>query len=145
MPEGNHGGKRKLRPLKKGAARIAFMAEDDCNFELGLKVLPIGLDYGSYTSFRTSLFINIGKPFSIVEFKDIYKENPQKAYLLFNKKLKEEISGLMIDIQNDEFYETYTQVSRIYNPIMRQKMRLSKKNLKNRFFAGKKIATMGFE
>lgn len=142
MPEGNHGGKRKLRPLKKGAARIAFMAEAESDFNLGLRILPVGLDYGNYTNFRASLFVNIGVPFSIVEFKEIYKENPRKAYLLFNEKLRNELSLLMIDIQNDEYYDTYTYLRELYNPRMRERIGLPKKNLKNRFYAGKQIISM---
>ncbi|NOZ47509.1 MAG: hypothetical protein GXO79_12120 [Chlorobi bacterium] len=142
MPEGNHGNRRKLRMLKKGVARIAFRAEEVNNFELGLNIIPVGIDYSNYTNFRNSLFINFGKPFTIKEFKDIYEENPKKAFLLFNEKLKKELSQLMIDIQNDEYYDTFYNMRELYNTAMRKKLGLVKNNLKSRFFAGKSIISL---
>jgi len=48
FPEGNHANKRHFRPLKKGLARIAFEAESKNDFNLGLQVIPVGVDYSNY-------------------------------------------------------------------------------------------------
>ena len=48
LPEGNHYGEKRLRPLQKGAARLAFLAEEANDFKLGLSIVPVGLDYSNY-------------------------------------------------------------------------------------------------
>ncbi len=60
FPEGTSVLERRLRPLKTGTARIALEAEARHGFALGLKILPIGLNYSDATRFRGEVFVNIG-------------------------------------------------------------------------------------
>jgi len=46
--EGNHGDKRRLRPLVKGLFRIAFQAQEKYGNNPVVKIVPIGYDYGHY-------------------------------------------------------------------------------------------------
>jgi 1-acyl-sn-glycerol-3-phosphate acyltransferase len=66
--EGNHGDKRRLRPLVKGLFRIAILAQEEYGNEPGVKIVPIGIDYGHYQHFRSTLFVNIGEPTEIAPF-----------------------------------------------------------------------------
>jgi 1-acyl-sn-glycerol-3-phosphate acyltransferase len=111
LPEGNHAGFRRLRALKKGVSRIAFKAEEDNDFKLGIKIVPVGIDYSHYQNFRTRLLINFGKPIPVSDFIDLYKENPQKGMNALRMKLKKEISPLMLDIQSNENYDLFYDVS----------------------------------
>ena len=79
LPEGNHHGQRRLRPLKKGIARIALMAEERNDFKLGVQIVPVGIDYTHYINFGAKLCVSFGKPFSVNKYKNEYLENPQKA------------------------------------------------------------------
>ncbi len=45
----------------------------------GVKIVPIGVDYGHYQNFRSTLFMNIGKPIEVSEFMGAYHENPVMA------------------------------------------------------------------
>ena len=76
LPEGLHEGKRRLKPLKKGIARIAFQAEEAFDFSLDIKIIPIGLDYGKYNQFRTTLIVNYGHP------------SPSQHYMISIKKTR---------------------------------------------------------
>ena len=44
-PEGTSDMERRLRPIKTGTARIALSAEAKNAFQLGLKIIPVGLTY----------------------------------------------------------------------------------------------------
>ena len=48
-----------LRPLKKGTARLAIKAWEE---NIPLTVIPVGLNYSSYTRFGKNVFINFGEP-----------------------------------------------------------------------------------
>ena len=79
LPEGNHAGFRKLRQLKKGICRIAFLAEEAMDFKLDIKIIPVGLEYSHYWLFRQVLTVVYGKPINVSEYYDLYRENPDKA------------------------------------------------------------------
>jgi 1-acyl-sn-glycerol-3-phosphate acyltransferase len=61
-PEGDCVMEKRLRRLRKGAARIALRTEAKHDFKLNLRILPVGLNYSSAKKFRSKLFINIGNP-----------------------------------------------------------------------------------
>ena len=79
FPEGNHGDKRRLRPLVKGIFRIALMAQETYGDKPAVKIVPVGFDYSHYQKFRSTLFINYGKPIEISEFYPVWKNNPVDA------------------------------------------------------------------
>jgi len=49
--EGTHHDKRRLYPLQKGVARMAFQAEIKNDSKLGLKVVTVGITYSNYWDF----------------------------------------------------------------------------------------------
>lgn len=122
MAEGNHGDARRLRPLKKGFARIAFQTEEANNFELDMKVVPVGIDYSNYDNFRTELLINFGKPIAVSDYYESYKENPAIAINQIKDKLAESLKPLMVHIKSEKYYELYNEIREIYKNEMAQNM-----------------------
>ncbi len=106
MPEGNHGEQRRLRPLKKGVARLAIQAQELLGNEASIKIVPVGLDFSTYQGFRGSMTVNFGKPVEVKEFLAEYKENAAKGLQSIRSRLAEELKSVMINIDTDEFYET---------------------------------------
>jgi len=137
LPEGSHKGIRRLRPLKKGICRIAFTAEEKNNFKLNLKIVPVGIDYSNYTKFNQSVLISYGMPISLSDFYEIYKENPQKAYNELLNTISDRLRQLIVNINNDEYYELYDNVREIYKEKIKEKLNF--KNLKqpNKFICDK--------
>jgi len=120
-PEASHKGIRKLRPLKKGITRIAFMAEEASNYSLDVKIVPVGINYQDYYEFRTDVLINFGKPISVREYRAQYEENPQKANHELVQRVTEELSSLIIDIRDTENYDNFETARTIYAPIIVRK------------------------
>lgn len=115
LPEGNHGGRRKLRPLKKGFARIALQAEEANDFGLDLKIVPVGIDYDNYESIRSTLTLNFGEPISVSDYYKIYKENAPVALTKIKENLAKSISKVMIDIRSNTYYELYDNLRNLYS------------------------------
>lgn len=139
FPEGNHGNKRQLRPLKKGVTRIAFQSEEYAGFNLGIKIVPVGLDYSNYYKFNEDLFINFGKPIEISEFFELYKTNPSKANLFLRNKLAEELKKYMVHIDIKGYYETVNQIRNLYLYKIQEWLNLSDLKLTNKFIANKTL------
>ncbi|MCB0495637.1 MAG: 1-acyl-sn-glycerol-3-phosphate acyltransferase [Cyclobacteriaceae bacterium] len=103
--EGNHNLRRALRPLQKGIARIAFAAMEANNFDLDLAVVPIGLNYGRHTRFRSDMLVNYGEPIYVKDYIPLYKENPNKAYLKLVDDLYQKLDERVLSIRPTEYYE----------------------------------------
>jgi len=142
FPEGNHGDKRRLRNLVKGLFRIAFMAQEDYGDSKGVVIIPIGVDYGHYQNFRTTLFMNIGKPIEISDFMPVYRENPVHAINQLKERFSEALSTLMINIQTDTYYDMYMGLREIYNEEMRKRLAIKGNTLSDRFRADKVMIDM---
>lgn len=114
LPEGNHAGVRRLRALKKGFARIAFQTEEANNFSLDIHIVPIGIDYEDYQAFRSKLVINFGKPIPVSNFYKSYQENPAIGINAIKNELASKIKPLIINIENEEYYDLIEWSRRIY-------------------------------
>jgi 1-acyl-sn-glycerol-3-phosphate acyltransferase len=130
--EGNHGDKRRLRQLVKGLFRIAFLAQEKFGDKQGVKIVPIGIDYGHYQHFRTTLFMNIGKPIEVSEFYGAYCANPVLAINQLKDAFAVALSRLMIDIQTEEYYDLYMYLREMFNDEMRTDLGIQENSLSGR-------------
>ena len=114
LPEGNHSGIRRLRPLKKGFARIAFQTEEANNYNLNIKIVPVGIYYEDYQAFRSKITLNFGKPVSVSNYYEQYKEAPAIAFNLIKNELSDKMKPLIINIETEEYYSTFNTLRELY-------------------------------
>lgn len=93
---------RKLMPIKTGTARIALSAESKGNFELGLKILPVGLNYESPYDFRSDVLIRVGEPLTVEPFKEIYRDDPHGTVRQVTDLLETRLRELIITTRDKE-------------------------------------------
>ncbi len=87
----------KLRPLKKGTARLAQSSWEN---GIPLKILPAGINYQSFTSFGKNIQLNFG---NLIEEKDFSSnEGFGKTINAFNQKLLLELKSLVIEFDANE-------------------------------------------
>ena len=140
MPEGNHGDLKMLRQLKKGVLRIAFQAEESAEFKLGLKIVPVGIEFENYTSFRTTLVINFGKPIDFSHLFDEYKENPQVAINKAKDHLADHMRQYMIDVRNEENHQMFLDLWSLAGIKIQRLFYLLKGKLFRHYNAGKVLS-----
>ncbi|WP_375579445.1 1-acyl-sn-glycerol-3-phosphate acyltransferase [Marivirga tractuosa] len=116
FPEGNHAIRRFLRPMQKGPARIAFQAEEENDFRLGLNVAPFGIHYENHPKRWYDLHVHFGDAFQVKDFQTVFEENPTKAQKQFTDKMREDISDEMLDIKWHDEYEFMEQVRTLLKP-----------------------------
>lgn len=139
FPEGNHGDRRRLRPLVKGLFRIAFQAQEKFGTAQGVQILPVGVDYGHYQNFRTTLFVNVGEPIEISEFYTEYADNPAQAINHLKDVYADRLRDLIIDIQTEEYYELYMDLRGIFRNEMKSFLNIRSNSLGDDFIADKKM------
>ncbi len=64
FPEGNHGAQRRVRPLSKGFARVAFDFVRKHPHQT-LYVVPVGLNYEDHRRFRSRVSVMYGEPIAV--------------------------------------------------------------------------------
>lgn len=87
-----------LRPLKKGTARLAIKAWDE---KIPLRVLPVALNYSSFTHFGKNVFIHFGE---IISPDMIGTQSADGVRNLeFNNRLRNELEKGVFEIPADEY------------------------------------------
>jgi len=130
FPEGTCVQERRIRKLRKGAARIAFGAEEFCEFNLNLCIVPVGINYSTPAQFGGDMFVNIAAPIEVSEYISSYKKDKAKTINQLTFDLENEMKKLVVVIENkadDEFVERV------------EKLFLEKINPEKDFFATQKL------
>lgn len=114
FPEGNSFNQRRLRKIKTGTARIALGAEADANYSLGVRILPVGLNYAAPTRFQSDVFVNIGEPIIVADYAAAYQQDGQATVLALTEEIRVRLEALIIHTPTDEEDELARQVEAIY-------------------------------
>jgi 1-acyl-sn-glycerol-3-phosphate acyltransferase len=135
MPEGNHGDKRRLRPLVKGIFRVAFQAQENYGDNPGVVIVPVGIDYSNYPAFRGHMFVQFGEPIEVNEYYAEYMENQPRAINTIRDRLSIEMKKYIINIESEDHYDTYMLMRQVYNMRMRERLSLRKNDMYHRLLA----------
>ena len=101
FPEGISRVERIMLPLKKGTARVALQTESKRDFQLGLKVIPVGINYSRHR-FRSDVLISAGAPTLVSDYASMYLENPAKAITRLTRELEEKFSRTIFFVRQPE-------------------------------------------
>lgn len=102
-PDGGNELERNLLPLKTGTARISLSAEDHQNFQLGLRILPLGYTYfGDKTQFGSDMLIQAGEPIFLKDFAEGYAADPQGTVRRLTALLEKRMQDLLLNTKDEE-------------------------------------------
>ncbi len=105
FPEGTHQAKYSSLPLSKGIFRIAFQAQELMP-DMPLYIVPVGLRYGSFFRFRSTVRVQVGNPINVGEFIARHPDHtPQEQMNMMKDVLTERMQEAIFYIPNDEDYE----------------------------------------
>ena len=113
FPEGVSETTPRIKPLKSGAARIAFQAELENQFELGVQIVPVGINYTNPHQFQSSVSINIGEPISVNQYKKEYSEDSWDAVKQLTKTIETELQKLTIHIEAEPTNESVVELNKL--------------------------------
>lgn len=139
FPEGAYWGYQRLRPAQKTISRIAFLSEELSNFELDVQIVPVGITYSHYYHFHHNVLVQFGKPISVKEYKNSYRENSEKADLELRQTLEAALLELMIHIPSEEYYTEIRQLLLTCDHHFMRQMGASRKHLIRKFVSHKQL------
>ena len=126
FPEGQHQTKYSTLPLAKGIFRIAFQAQELMP-ETPLYIVPVGIRYGNFFRFRSTVRVQIGEPINVRDFFEANSElNTQEQMNSMRVVLEERLRDSIFYIPNDEDYEATLEVCAA--AVSRQKKHLRREN-----------------
>lgn len=139
MPEGNQGEQKKIRPLLKGIFRIAFDAQHKSDNAAKVKIIPVGIEYGSLVKYGKHIIINIGKPIEVSEYMNSYAVNPVTATNEIRENLRNALATLSLNLASESHYECFETATEVANKDYLEKLKLAD-NTVNGFVARQEIA-----
>ncbi len=112
--EGTHRTRHSLLPLRKGIIRTALLANDKFGEKKPVYIVPMGIEYGDYFRFRTSVKVSYGEAINVTEF---LKANPEmlesEVYRTLLDELKSRLSSLFTYLPDDDRYEARWTLAKI--------------------------------
>lgn len=101
FPEADAQIEKRLRPLKKGMARMIIDMQSRDDGKMRVAVVPFGLNYTHYKHHRNELMIRFDKVVYIDDFMDD-DGNERAAYNRLTKHTEEAIRRNMVDVPNED-------------------------------------------
>ena len=101
LAEGTAIHEKRLRPIRKGPARIALHAMNQ-DPEMELYIVPVGVNYTNSIEYGTQVMVNFDKPFLASEYFGADKGPKGKAINAFTKRVTESLQKHIIIIENPE-------------------------------------------
>ena len=132
FPEGTHQAKYSSLPLSKGIFRIAFQAQELMP-DMPLYIVPIGIRYGNFFRFRSTIRMQVGDPINVGEFLAAHGDATQAEQMLEMKDvLAERMKRSIFYIPNDENYDA---VYEICAAVVKQQAKLYREKGENKLDA----------
>ncbi len=110
FPEGTHQAMHSSLPLSKGIFRIAFQAQEQMP-DMPLYIVPVGLRYGSFFRFRSTVRVQVGEPINVGKFiAEHGNMNPNEVMNLMKDELAANMHKSTFYIPNDEDYDAIYEI-----------------------------------
>lgn len=92
---------KRLRPIRKGTARIAFGTIDKYKTSQ-LAIVPVGVNYSNSDRYRSDLMIDFGQPIMIADYLEKYKKDEPEAIRQLTQDIEQGLRQRVIHIERDE-------------------------------------------
>jgi len=139
LPEGTHRTMHSLMPLQKGLFRITLQANDAFGNKMPVYIVPIGIEYGHFFRYRSSLLLQVGEPINVTQFikKHPNLSIPQQINVL-RDELSDQIKKVILQIPDDENYNATFALAQLCGKEQQRRLKLKGNTLLNRYLSAKK-------
>jgi len=137
--EGDHGRKRRLRPLRKGIGRIAHQTLEEANYDLAFHIVPAGLHYHDHDRFYSDMLLVYGPPIDLAAYHELFQQQPAKAINQLRADLTAAMREVMIDIRHEAYYPLIDQLRAWMAPDLAKAQHADPSDLYDVFLAEKDL------
>lgn len=98
LAEGTSIHEKRLRPLKKGTARLALGTMQQYGADTDVHIVPIGVNYTYAERFRSEVMIEFAEPIRALDYWETYQENNAKGIRDLTDELKNRLKKKVVII-----------------------------------------------
>ncbi len=139
MAEGTHRMKHSLLPLVKGIFRIALMADRQIGGEMPVYIVPMGIEYGSYVRFGSSLFLQTGEPINVTDFVRSHDGMEQPELIMaLREELSKRMKSLIFCVNDDDDYDAVVDLAYLRNRDVQRDMGFKNNSPRERMLANRR-------
>ena len=112
LVEGQTKHEKRLRPMRKGTARIVFGALEKYG-DMDIHIVPVGVTYTNPDDFRSVAMLEFGQPIRCTEYTRMYKEHPAKAIKLLTREMGARLKNQIVHIEKKEDEQLVEQLLKL--------------------------------
>lgn len=120
LAEGVAKHEKRMRPIQKGTARMAFGAYEKYK-RADISVVPVGINYTNAIAFRSIIYTDFGKPIPLSEFLEDHEKNPRRAIKKLTDRVSKEMRKRIIHIAQEADDELGNQLLKITENTIKEK------------------------
>jgi hypothetical protein len=114
FPEGITHDDPQLKEVKTGAARMALDLEHRHVGLLGLRIVPVGLNFAAKESYRSDVLVNFGEPIDTRDFLTGYDTHRKECIHRLTEEIESRIKSLIVHLPELEHARVLAAVRRLY-------------------------------
>ena len=115
FPEATHRPKHSLLPLSKGIFHIALEANKKFGHERPVYIVPMGIEYGKYFDYRSTMVATYGEPINVTEFVRQHESEvtPARLLAMLREELATRMSKLIAYVPDTEDYDAQWELTKL--------------------------------
>lgn len=113
FPEGRNSPVGQVGELRTGGARLALGAEARNNYQLGLTIVPVGLNFESRELFMSAVLLRYGTPIRVADFAEVHREDPEEAVRQLTARLQESLRRQAMHVEDDQVKQLAGDLSEV--------------------------------
>lgn len=79
FPEGRNSPALQVANLRSGTARMALAAEERNNYQLGLTIIPVGINFENRELFLSAALLRFGAPIVVADYAELHQQDRKQA------------------------------------------------------------------
>ncbi|TAJ03443.1 MAG: acyltransferase [Planctomycetota bacterium] len=114
FPEGVSHSEPSLQKLKTGAARMALGAQARARFELGVRIVPVGLSYHDKESFQSRVAAWVGEPIETGDLAELHARDAWAAVEELTARIAAGLKRVTLNLDRGEDLPLLELVERVW-------------------------------
>jgi hypothetical protein len=131
---------RRLKPVKKGAVRMGFIALESINWSKKIHIAGMGINYSDPNKMRSDYLISYSDPICLNDYKKDYEENPTKTITELTRRVEKLMQDQITHIEDSRLTICHEQIMILTRKGMNSVAFDSKYTLKERWEYSRRLA-----
>lgn len=114
FPEGHNSPHGQVRAIRPGVARLALAAEAHNDYQLGLQIVPVGLNAENRDLFMSSVLLRIGKPIRVADYAELNESDPAAAINQLTADVQEALRRQSMHVEDRQLGQLVDDLSEAF-------------------------------